>query len=55
MEFTIDSAALSLTNNRILGSIHKELVLSTTGAFSPLLLVICNYFHLRGPTFYFCT
>jgi len=40
MDFTIESAMAELTNYIIARIIHKELVVSTTGAFPPLQLVI---------------
>jgi len=48
MDCTIQSAIPELPNYIIATIIHKELVVSTMGAFSPLQLVICNDFHLRG-------
>jgi len=47
MDCTIQSAIAELTNCIIVRTIHKELVVSTIGAFSPLQVVICSDFHLR--------
>ena len=47
MEFTVDSTALESTNYIVARIIHKELLVSTMGAFPPLQLVICSDFHLR--------
>jgi len=47
MDYTIKSAIAKLTNCIIARIIHKELLVSTIGAFPPLQLVICSDFHLR--------
>jgi len=53
MEFTIDSTALESTNYILARIIYKELIVSTMGVFSPLQVVICSDFHLRGRHFAF--
>ena len=48
MECTIKFAIAGLTNYIIARIIYKELVMSSIGAFSPLQVMICSDFHLRG-------
>jgi len=47
MNCAIKSAIAELLNYIVTRIIHQELLVSTTGAFPPLQLVICSDFHLR--------
>jgi len=48
MDCTIKSAIAELPNYIVARLIHKELVVSTISASSPLQVMICSDFHLRG-------
>jgi len=48
MDCTIKSAIVELPNHIVARIIHKELLVSTMGEFSPLQVLICSDFHLRG-------
>jgi len=53
MDYAIKSAIAELPNFIIARIIHKELVVSTMGAFSPLQVVIYSDVHLGGRHFAF--
>jgi len=47
MDCAIKSAIAELINHIVARIIHKELLVSTMGACSPLQLLICSDFHLE--------
>jgi len=47
MDCSIKSAIAELPNCIIVRIIHRELLVSTIGAFPPLQVVICSDFHLK--------
>jgi len=47
MDYAIKSAIAELPKYIVARIIHKELLVSTIGAFPPLQVVICSDFHLR--------
>ena len=55
MDYAIKSGIAELPNYIITRIIHKELLVSTMVACSPIQLVICSDFHLGGATFCLCT